>query len=325
MIAKPTGNFPVGVVFIPMKIKTSYVTGDAMRRKLPPDSPSPHEPGALKHGYATHPLSPESFNLEQVDWISGQPAHKPDNLIHAHAIDNFTPDPNDDQFNHGETGSRKIEAGGADPALQGRVVVHRYNVGFPEGDLLVQTDTWAGKIAAVLDVIIAKAQADPASVDVVNISLQDFDETPNAWLVREKTRELLTMGIPVAVAAGNRGPEAWNTLADGNAFVVQSTDNGQLREESGPGNMRAEGGSTSFSAVAVTPILGKYKTLGLSIAEMRVLIEQDMTTHGGAYPCAPGGAIFGEFPCEIRPIANPFPSLLALPSPAEPAEASISL
>jgi hypothetical protein len=296
-----------------------------MSRKLPPDLPTPHGPGSLKHGYATLPNAPAPFKLEQADWISGQPPRQPTRLIHAHAIDNFTPDPNDDQFNHGETGSRKIEAGGADPALQGRVVVHRYNVGFPEGDLLVETDTWAGKIAAVLDVIIAKAQADPVSVDVVNISLQDFDETPNAWLVREKTRALQTMGIPVAVAAGNRGPEVWNTLADSNAFVVQSTDNGQLRQESGPGNLRAEGGSTSFSAVAVTPILGKYKTLGLSITEMRVLVEQDMAAHGGAYPCAPGGAIFGEFPCEIRPIANPFPSLLALPSPTEATEAGLSL
>jgi hypothetical protein len=295
-----------------------------MSRKLPPESPPPQGPDVLKHGYATQPPTPAPFKLEQADWISGQAAHQPARVIQAHAIDNFTPDPHDNQFNHGETGSRKLEAGGADPALQGRVMVHRYNVGFPEGDLLVQTDTWAGKIAAVLDAVIAKARQNPASVDVVNISLQDFDDTPNARLVREKTRELLDMGIPVAVAAGNRGPDVWNMLADSSAFVVQSTENGQLRAESGPGNARAEGGSTSFSAVAVTPVLGKYKVLGHGIPEIRLLIEQDMAAYGGSFPCAPGGAIFGEFPCEIRPIANPFPSPLALQTALDQAEAQLA-
>jgi len=261
------------------------------------------------------------------DWLR-QSLGSPPRALRIHAIDIYTPDPRDSGFNHGETNARKLEAGGGEPLLAGAIRVHRYNVGFPEGDMLAQTDAWAAKIAAVLDRLILLAEEDADAVDAVNISLQDFDETPHTVLVRMKSLQLLAMGIPVAVAAGNQGPNMANTLASEEVFVVQATENGKLRPESGPGNVRAEGGSTSYAVTAVTPLLARYKTQGYSIEAMRERLHNDMLHHGGALPGSPGGPIFGEMPVELIPLvvrsqpegAFPNPPAVSVVSPAMAAD-----
>ncbi|HEY9685872.1 MAG TPA: hypothetical protein V6C52_02730 [Coleofasciculaceae cyanobacterium] len=237
----------------------------------------------------------EPIASPEGDTYAGRP-------IQIHVIDIFTPNTADRNFNHGETTSGMILSGSTDTSLVGKMVIHRYNVGQPAGSLPWQTDDWAGKIALVLETIIAKARLNPASVDAVNVSLQDFDDTPNARRVRKRINELLLMGIPVAVAAGNLGPEARNTLMARNAFVVSSTEGGALRPESGKGNVRAEGRSTSFATAAVTPLLARARAEGKSLSEIRQRIQREMTLWGDTLPPARGEDVFGDFPTELRPL-----------------------
>jgi hypothetical protein len=252
---------------------------------------------------------PASGVSTAMDWLwKREPVARPEGDAYAgralqiHVIDIFTPNTTDRNFNHGETTSGMILSGSTDASLTGKMVIHRYNVGQPAGSLLWQTDEWAGKIAMVLETIIAKARMNPASVDAVNISLQDFDDTPNARRVRKRINELLLMGIPVAVAAGNLGPEARNTLVARNAFVVSATEGGALRPESGVGNVRAEGRSTSFATAAVTPLLARAHAEGKSLSEIRQRIEQEMALWGGTLPPTRGEDVFGDFPTELRPL-----------------------
>lgn len=246
------------------------------------------------------PTMHQESKWEQVEWAARQPYAG--RVLNVHVIDIFTPVATDDNFNHGETVCRKIASGGIDPSLAGWIIFHRYNVGQPAGGSPELTDQWAGKIAQVLESIVTKAKANPQAVDAVNISLQDFDETPNTRRVRARINELLLLGIPVVIAAGNMGPGARNTLAVRNAFVVVATENGELKEDSGKGNVRAEGRSTSFAAVAATPLLARARAEGKRIAEMRTLIKLEMQAWGGTLPSAAGEDIFGESATELKPL-----------------------
>ncbi len=215
-------------------------------------------------------------------------------------IDNFTPIPPEDafytqdiHFNHGETVANMLRMGGAEPSLRGRITLRTFNIGAPEGQEPELTDKWSMRIADVLEQIVAEVKVDPTSVDVVCIAQQNPQDTPQTKVVRDHIDTLLSLGIPVVVAAGNQSDELSdsvnfvpNALANMNAFVVQATQHGNLLSNSKPGNVSAEGRSTSFAAPAVAPLLGYYKTLGYGIDEIRQLIQEKMVFHNGSLPAA---------------------------------------
>jgi hypothetical protein len=144
-------------------------------------------------------------------------------------IDDFTTD--NTGFNHGAEVAKTLNPDGKTNLLQ-------MNIG-GGGDRLTH-------ISNALDNVIARVKKGE-TIDAVNLSQQDFSNGPQAAQIRAKIDQLSTLGVPVAVAAGNNGPNQHNDLISNKAFSVESTTNGQVNSDSGIGNVQAEGRTTSFA------------------------------------------------------------------------------
>ncbi len=149
-------------------------------------------------------------------------------------IDDFTTD--NTGFNHGAEIANTLNPDGS-------VNVLKFNIG-GSGDRLA-------KIANSLDTVIARVK-NGETIDAVNLSQQDFSNSPETAQVRAKIDELAALGVPVAVAAGNNGPSQHNSLISNKAFAVQSATNGLANPNSGLGNVTAEGRTTSFATANFT-------------------------------------------------------------------------
>lgn len=214
----------------------------------------------------------------------------PQDPVDIFVIDDYTPErdqPSDTDpnafFNHGETVSKMLQAGGGNPALGGGIQLHEVNTD--------RTDEGRAKsIADALDNVAQIAKTDPGKVDVVNISQSAGLRDAESQLVQEKAQALIDMGIPVVFAAGNDGPGTPNTLAPDSALIVQSADGtGNTLAESGPGNLKAfapdamDGKSrqTSFATPQVTTLAGQLKTQGFSVAEIQRTLARQQADNGG--------------------------------------------
>lgn len=118
-------------------------------------------------------------------------------------------------------------------------------------------------ISSSLDDLITRAR-NGEKIDAVNISQQNFDNSSLSNEVRRKIELLSDLGVPVAVAAGNGGPNQQNGLAANNSFNVASTTNGVRNRDSGLGNVSAEGQTTSFATANMATQLARLHAQGYS-------------------------------------------------------------
>lgn len=165
---------------------------------------------------------------------------------------------------HGNEIANTLKKGGADAGLGGKVDLLQFDInnGGPNK---------VANINAALSDIISRVQRGE-KIDAVNISLQgDGADTKQTSALVD---QLISMGVPVAVAAGNNGPNVHNGLEGGNSFNVQSATNGQLNGTSGRGNITANGQTTSFATANLTPLLAMLRAQGLSIAQIRATLGQ---------------------------------------------------
>lgn len=163
-------------------------------------------------------------------------------------IDDFTTD--NTGFNHGrEVGNAILSSSGGNANLE--------QIDVSGGG------SRSGKIANALRQVVQRVQ-NGEQVDAINISQQDFGNSADAQEVRQLIDQLSAMGVPVAVAAGNNGPGAVNQLASNSGFVVESTG-----ANSGRGNVRAEGRTTSFATANLVGRLAAAHAQGLSLNQIR--------------------------------------------------------
>lgn len=223
--------------------------------------------------------SPFSFgNMDSFSPLFGglDLSHADSSKLNIVEIDDFNPEkdqPNNSggYFNHGETVGSILQSGGIDSDLGQFVDVNKVNIDTGES-----ADQRSAAISQALSKVIISAMIDPSKVDAVNISQQDAAATQDTQDVRNKIRMLQEMGVPVVIAADNLGSQTPNQLAYDNAFVVQSTDSsGKVLDSSGPGNLKAEGRSTSFAAPELTPVIAEYKKLGYSVDQIQQLLQQN--------------------------------------------------
>lgn len=175
-------------------------------------------------------------------------------------IDQFQPDSTG--FNHGESITNTIAAGGSDSRLSGRVSTLKYDVA---------GNNSTGRIADALKDVAERVKRGEV-IDAVNVSQQDFSDNFQTQRVRQAVQELISLGVPVAIAAGNGGPNMVNQLTTGDAFIVSSAQNGQINADSGRGNVVSEGRSTSFATANLTPTLASLKASGLSISQIHAQV-----------------------------------------------------
>jgi len=210
-------------------------------------------------------------------------SHADASKVNVVQIDDFNPEKDQangkgQYFNHGETVASILQSGGSDQQLGKAVALNKVNIDHGEAP-----EQRSAAISKALSKVITSAMLDRSKVDVVNLSQQDAEATQNCQIVRQKIKMLQDMGIPVVVAADNLGHNTPNQLAYNNAFVVQSTDeNGNLQEDSGPGNVNAVGRSTSFAAPQLAPVIGYYKKQGYSIDQIHQLLQQQGNFFSGA-------------------------------------------
>ena len=248
-------------------------TNEFPARELPAGNAQVTPPGSSDGGG----LSSPDFGLSP-SLLGGSP-------INVVEIDDFISEkdqPNQEGqfFNHGDTVANILQSGGTDKQLGQFVQIHKMNIDHGEAP-----EQRSGAISQALDEVIQVAQDDPSAVDVVNISQQDSIASEDATAVREKIIHLQNMGIPVVVAADNYGPQTPNQIAPRGAFVAASADQtGKLLDDSGPGNISAEARSTSFAAPQLAPLLGFYKSQGLSVPHIKQLMAQDDAFPGTDIP-----------------------------------------
>jgi methylmalonyl-CoA mutase cobalamin-binding subunit len=158
-------------------------------------------------------------------------------------IDDFTS--NQNGFQHGTEVANSISS-----AAGGNVDIERFNI----------SGQGAGGITGALRNIVNQARAGN-KVDVVNIS--QFFPGNNAE-AQQLINELEGLGIPVVVAAGNNGPNQRNGLASDRAFIA-----GNGTGQSGPGNVRGNGRTTSFAAADVSGRIAQMLSQGQSLQQIR--------------------------------------------------------
>jgi hypothetical protein len=166
-----------------------------------------------------------------------------------------------DDFNsaHGDQVAGVLKQGGADGGLGGKVDLLQFNVN--EGG-----PNKVANINNALRTIIARVQQGE-KIDAVNLS--QAGSGPATQETSALVDQLISMGIPVAVAAGNNGPNVVNGMAGANSFNVQSTGG-----NSGRGNVTANGPTTSIATANLAPILAMLRAQGLSIAQIRSTLGQ---------------------------------------------------
>lgn len=205
--------------------------------------------GGIQQAPPQATLSAGATNRQQPSRV-GQPAGNASGGKPVIAqIDNFTPD--DTGFNHGAEVGQELSKNGA--------TVERF-------DISGQGDS-AQKISSALDQVIQKVKSGQ-QIDAVNLSQQDFENGQNEAAVRNKIEQLSALGVPVAVAAGNNGPNQTNQLTTASSFNVASKTNGVVNADSGVGNVQAEGRTTSFATANLTTQLAAQHANGLSAQQM---------------------------------------------------------
>jgi len=173
---------------------------------------------------------------------------KPLNIVQ---IDDFSTDKTG--FNHGQEIANTL-------SQDGNANIQKYDIS--KGGNRLQN------ISNALDDVIAKAQ-NGESIDAVNLSQQDLDDnSPIAQEIRSKIDTLSSLGVPVAVAAGNGGPGKTNSLAGRNSFNVASTTNGAVNGDSGRGNVTAEGRTTSFATANFALQLAEMHAQGYTSGQL---------------------------------------------------------
>lgn len=174
-------------------------------------------------------------------------------------IDNFTTDQTG--FNHGQEIANTLRNGGNDPNMRGKVDLLQYDVSKGGGSI---TD----RIADSLENVAQRVQ-NGEQIDAVNLSMQDFQASGDTQRVKAAIEQLSQLGVPVAVAAGNGGRDTVNQLTGNSSFNVQSATDGNINQDSGLGNITAEGQTTSFATANLTPLLARMKASGASVGDIR--------------------------------------------------------
>jgi hypothetical protein len=174
-----------------------------------------------------------------------QPAQQANNgRLRIAVIDDFSTDRTG--FNHGESVEQEITRGG--------------NVDTVRFDRARQGQ--AG-IAGSLEEIVQRVR-NGEQIDAVNLSQAHFQATGDTQRVQSAVAELKNLGVPVAIAAGNNGPNQVNQLTSNNSFNVS---NGTA--QSGQGNITAQGRTTSFATANLVTQLAQLKSQGLSVDQIR--------------------------------------------------------
>jgi hypothetical protein len=167
------------------------------------------------------------------------------------ALDDFT------GSSHGDNIAKTLENGGGDAGLAGKVNVQKFNI----------SNGSTSQINDSLKQIIAQVK-NGGSIDAVNISQQALNSTSDTTLTSQLVDQLAAMDIPVAIAAGNGGPQKHNYLEGNNTFNVSSSTNGQVNASSGEGNVVADGETTSQATANLSPILALRHRLGMTNQEI---------------------------------------------------------
>lgn len=202
----------------------------------------------------------------------------PQESANVFVVDNFTPD--NTGFNHGQEIVNTIINGGSRPELQGHVNVQAIDTG---GSL--------SNIQQALQQILTGVQ-NGERVNAVNLSLVDFTPDEFTEPIQQLITQLSGEGVPVLVAAGNDGIDNKNLLAGDGAIIVQSTTNGEVNANSGPGTVQSEGSTTSFATANLTPTIAANNQVKLEqangIEPTPVTPENATTTAPTTTPAATG-------------------------------------
>ncbi len=183
------------------------------------------------------------------------------NRITVYQIDVFRPD--NTGFNHGNAIADTLRGGGQTPGLANQVTLKQIDVSGSNSP-----EQFTRRVSSALQTVLAQAQSGQ-DVDAVNLSLQDFQATASIPEVRNLIGQLSAMGIPVVVSAGNGGPNQVNQLVGPGAFIVESMTNGMVNGNSGRGNIRANGRTTSFAAANLTPQIAQMINAGMTLQQVQ--------------------------------------------------------
>jgi hypothetical protein len=162
---------------------------------------------------------------------------------------------------HGQEIANTLRSGGGDPSLAGKIDLLQFDIANGNGGT-------SQNINNALQNIVQRVQSGE-QIDAVNMSLQDFSNGAQEQQTRALVDQLAALGVPVAIAAGNNGPNQQNQLGGANTFNVQSATNGQINATSGRGNVTADGQTTSFAAANLAPVLAAKKAQGQTIGQIR--------------------------------------------------------
>lgn len=160
---------------------------------------------------------------------------------------------------HGNEIAQTLKSGGGDPSLASRIDLLQFDIG--GGGSSQKTND-------ALKAIIQKVQ-NGEKIDAVNLSLTSFVNDASSQETRALVDQLGNLGVPVAIAAGNNGPNQENQLEGSTSFNVQSATNGKLNASSGRGNVTAEGRTTSFATANLAPILAAKRADGQTLSQIR--------------------------------------------------------
>jgi methylmalonyl-CoA mutase cobalamin-binding subunit len=169
---------------------------------------------------------------------SPQPAQRAPGKAKVAVIDDFNS--NQNGFQHG------TEVSNAASSAAGGAEIQRL------------PGTGSANIASSLRQVLNNARSGN-KVDVVNIS--QF-VTGNQQEIQGLIQQLRQEGIPVVVAAGNNGPNQRNGIGGGSALTATNGTN-----QSGPGNVRGNGRTTSFAAADISGKLAQLIASGTPVEQ----------------------------------------------------------
>ena len=170
-------------------------------------------------------------------------------------------------YNHGQEIAGIIERDG--------VATQRFNIN--DGNSREQN------ILRALDQVLAQAQAGQR-VDAVNLSQASFQNSPLTAAIQQRIQALEGAGIPVVVAAGGNGANQANQLGRGASFVVENSGFGSefRANDSGLGNIRAEGRFTSQATASVAAKVARLRHQGLSTGQTAAQLQGLAQQQGGS-------------------------------------------
>jgi hypothetical protein len=172
-----------------------------------------------------------------------------DGKLNIAQIDDFSTDQSG--FNHGREIAKTLNPDGNSNLLQ-------FNIA--GGDRMQN-------ISNALDDVLAKVQSGQR-VDAVEIPQVSANDGPAAQAIRDKIEQLTQAGVPVIIAAGNNGPNQHNFLETDHSFNVENVVNGKVSAQSGQGNIRANGRTTSFASANLALQVARLRSQGESVAQI---------------------------------------------------------